>query len=259
MKPSSIGLLGILGILAVGCTLPFEEVEALDIHFGPQKAPRRSCDTLTEAEMRRAAEAAEAALGMVDLRLAEAWSDTAAFAVFAGAAARGLAWAAGPAVKSVTTHWGEGTGGSDRVQIEFDAGALRDTWVRVTVAANERTGLSAPDVFYFGHLAGAVAGAGSPADLAVDARDLAAIRRRAASPPAGRAPLADPFDVNRDGTVDLFDVAVTRSNQRHTLSAFTAPAAPAPPAAAAARSPFAAPTRRTPTRRPADYLLAPPP
>lgn len=88
MKPSSIGLLGILGILAVGCTLPFEEVEALDIHFGPQKAPRRSCDTLTEAEMRRAAEAAEAALGMVDLTLAEAWSDTAAFAVFAGAAAR---------------------------------------------------------------------------------------------------------------------------------------------------------------------------
>lgn len=88
MRPALFGLLGALGLLAVGCTLPFEEGDILDELAEPQKPARRSCDTLTEAETRLAAQAGEAGLERADLSLADAWSDTAVFAVFAGAAAQ---------------------------------------------------------------------------------------------------------------------------------------------------------------------------
>ena len=54
------------------------------------------------------------------------------------------------------------SGRSDRVSMVFD-NAIRNTWLRATVPANSRTGLSAPDVFYVANLAGDTGGRGAPA------------------------------------------------------------------------------------------------
>ena len=69
--------------------------------------------------------------------------------------------------------------------LTFADGAIRNTWLRVTVLANARTGLARPDVFYFGNLVGEtgeVAAAATGAVPAasggrVNALDLGAVKR----------------------------------------------------------------------------------
>jgi hypothetical protein len=44
--------------------------------------------------------------------------------------------------------------GTDRVTLICPDGAVKNTWLQVTVLANQRTGLSTPESFYFGSLVG---------------------------------------------------------------------------------------------------------
>jgi len=117
-------------------------------------------------------------------------------------------------------------------------------------------GLATPQRFYVGHLTGNVVGGGG-SDLAVDARDFAAVRRRAAAfgdAVITKTGVIDPMDVNADGLVDFTDVAIVRANVGHRLAPLIAPAAAVPPAAAA--TPGTEPARRgTPSRRAADFVL----
>ena len=135
----------------------------------------------------------------------------------------------GPAPSSVSVRRGAGAEGADRVTLRWPDGAIRNAWVRVTVLANERTGLAAPDVFSFGSLVGesGVGGAGAP--LAVNALDLAATRAAMFS----SVPLTSRFDFNRDGKVNALDLATVRANYLQTLPL------PAPPPAAAGGQPTA--------------------
>jgi hypothetical protein len=48
-------------------------------------------------------------------------------------------------------------GGSDRIEITWAAGAIRDTWLEVQVLANANTGLAASDVHFWGNLVGETA------------------------------------------------------------------------------------------------------
>jgi uncharacterized delta-60 repeat protein len=160
---------------------------------------------------------------MVDL---PSGSATAAdFEVVAGTGGDPSTWApvAAPAVRS---RLNAGTHRAERVTLTWPDGLLRNTWVRVTVKANTRTGLAAPDVFYFGNLVGEVGDAAAPAGLpaTVDARD--AVLTRAALSRRG-ATAASRYDFNRDGRVNADDLAIALRATGRSLPALTAPAAAA--------------------------------
>jgi hypothetical protein len=87
--------------------------------------------------------------------------------------------------------------------------AVANGWLEVTVGANERTHLAAPDVFYFGNLIGETGGANEPDVLGVNAVDVG--RVRAAQLSAGDASINNPYDFNRDGRVNVLDMGIVRS------------------------------------------------
>jgi hypothetical protein len=125
-------------------------------------------------------------------------------------------WAAAPA-PSVLVRRGAGTSGSDRLSFTWPDGAVRNTWLQVTIKSSDRTGLAAPDVFYFGNLVG---DAGGAIPGVVDAADVLAVRgARSVGVPGD---IANPFDFNRDGRVNILDEMIARANQRRTLPLITA-------------------------------------
>jgi hypothetical protein len=141
-------------------------------------------------------------------------------------------WAPAPRPSYWQNRAGGGAGGSDRTTFLWADGAIRNQWLRVTVPATGRSGLAAPDVFYFGNLVGE---SGDVEGLRVNALDLSAVKRamNTDSTVSGR------FDFNRDGRVNALDLSAVRSNLNHALRGAippppAAPAAPASPAPAAA-------------------------
>jgi hypothetical protein len=158
-----------------------------------------------------------------------------------GAAAAG--WADGPAPSLVNIRRGAGVGGSDRVTLCWPDGAIKNTWLQVTVKANADTGLAADDVFYFGNLVGETGDSATAAR--VNALDLAAVKR--ALGPVGM-PVGNLMDFNRDGRVNALDLAAVKQNLGRTLGLAAAPAAPAvAPASVAVFSddPVASPLKTT--------------
>src|SRR5205807_189471 len=98
-------------------------------------------------------------------------------------------------------------------------------WLRVTVNADANTGLSQPDVFYFGN---AIGDSGdSTSNAIVNASDELNARhnqRNFLNP----APIDFAYDFNRDKKVDATDQLIARHNQTNFLTALkliTAPTA----------------------------------
>jgi len=120
-------------------------------------------------------------------------------------------WAAAPAPQAVTII--PVPGPNSVYSITWADGAVRNTWLRVTVKANANTGLSAPDVFYFGNLVGETGDASSP--LRVSAADLGGVKAHLNSD-AGRD---NRYDINRDGVVNALDLGAVRANYGRSLSA----------------------------------------
>ena len=89
---------------------------------------------------------------------------------------------------------------------------MRNGWLEVAVKAGARTGLKAPDVFYFGNLVADTSGAGST--LAVTGSDVLATRAAVGRPSA----LAGRFDFNRDGRVNAIDIGLVRAAAGRTLA-----------------------------------------
>jgi hypothetical protein len=133
-----------------------------------------------------------------------------------GASPNIAGWANGPAPTSVTVRRGAGVDGSDRVTIIWADGAIRKTWLQVTVRANMRTGLAAPEVFYFGSLVGET---GNAATAVVNATDISLTRSQLAS---GGAGITSRYDFNRDGRVNAGDIAAVRAAQFTTIPIFSA-------------------------------------
>ena len=131
-------------------------------------------------------------------------------------------WPAATPPSGVTVRRGAGTGGSDRVTITWPDGAITNRWLQVTVPATTRTGLSAPDVFYFGNLVGDTAD-----DLSVftvNSQDVARTRNAALD----AATLATEYDHDRSGrTVNSEDMVISRNAQRRSLPVLSAPGTPA--------------------------------
>jgi subtilisin family serine protease len=123
-------------------------------------------------------------------------------------------WQPAPTPRAVSVRRGEGVDGSDRVTLTFADGAIKNTWLRVTVLANDHTGLAAPDVFYFGNAVGETGD--SAADAAVNLFDVVAVRSHLF---AGATPATNRFDLDRDGRVNSMDLVIA-------LRARTDPALP---------------------------------
>ena len=116
---------------------------------------------------------------------------------------------------------GAGLNGSDRITITFVEGIIKNIWLRVTVFPTFRTGLAAPDVFYFGNLIGETGD--SATSLRVNALDLSAVKRAL----NGNSIVAGRFDFNRDGRVNALDLAAVRGNLNRALPVLAPPAAAA--------------------------------
>jgi RHS repeat-associated protein len=149
------------------------------------------------------------------------------------------AWASAP-TPTLSVTPGTGVGGSDRVTLIWPDGAVRNTWLQVTLLSNLRTGLAAPDVFYFGTLIGETGD--DPRATFVGARDMVAVRRNFGS--VASSPARDRFDFNKDGLVDAVDVVLQRWNVGRTLPLMSAPAVAAPASAPVAPPATVAPPRR---------------
>jgi hypothetical protein len=152
------------------------------------------------------------------------------FSLRAGTSADVNPWTPAPAPSSVTVRRGAGTDGSDRVTLTWPDGAVRNTWLQVTMLPTARTGLAAASVSYFGSLVGNTDPTGAPyfGLVKVGIDDLWYLRRAEA---ARGAPPAGYFDINRDGVVNVVDEAIVRANFGRTLEQFSllSEAAPAPP------------------------------
>jgi uncharacterized delta-60 repeat protein len=145
------------------------------------------------------------------------------------------AWTEGPRPASVTVQRGRGDEQSDRITLiwnDYDPRsgapdqAVANGWLEVTVRPDGPR-LAAAYVFRIGNLIGET-GDAPPTDVVgsaarVDARDV--IRTVSA-----RRGYSDEFDFDRDGRVDVLDVAAVRANFGQQLATPQDP--PAPPAPA---------------------------
>jgi hypothetical protein len=120
-------------------------------------------------------------------------------------------------------------GAATRVTIVWRDRSIRNSWLEVTALASAATGLAAPDVFYFGNLAGDAAAEGGSVERVTlaDVSAPAANFTRAAT-------VDDPNDVDRNGRVNRADARAARRNLGAELYAAgpfggTADSAPAPP------------------------------
>jgi len=116
-------------------------------------------------------------------------------------------WSDAPAVLHFDVR-GAGAGGSHRVAIIWPDHAIQDTWLQVTVLANQDTGLAGPDVFYFGNLRGDADGNGF-----VDGLDYNSWQNGYGQSPA--TPATGDFTCN--GAVDGLDYNAWQNGYGHSL------------------------------------------
>jgi hypothetical protein len=159
-------------------------------------------------------------------------------------------WTPAPTPTFITGYLGSGVDGSTRLEIVFDDNDVQNEWLQVTLHANANTDLLTPDVFYFGNAIGEAGD--SPNSAAVNAIDELAAR---AAP--GPATLANPYDFNRDGVVDLTDQVIARSHATFFLNqlALIAPPALASGAALTSGGPLAVASLEKPVTTPPSLPL----
>ena len=145
------------------------------------------------------------------------------FAFKSGTDADPSTWADLAVPPTVTVRFSAGVAGATRVSLTWPDGTIVGRWLQVTVKNTPVTGLTNPDVFYFGNLPGETGDATT--DAAVTAADVLAVR--AALRQTGRA-VTDPNDFNRDGVIDATDFATARRWMGSSLH-LLAPASAAPP------------------------------
>ncbi len=153
------------------------------------------------------------------------------FATWNGIDATGFA--AITATPTITFIPNGGLAGVGRVKIEFADREVFNTWLRITVLANNTTDLPSNDVFYFGHAVGDMnlGNIGTPITIRTNATDISAVRQNQ-SPAPDSVPVTNIYDVNKDGRVDTTDSQILRQNQyiSEITRYFTAPSSLSIPA-----------------------------
>ena len=126
-------------------------------------------------------------------------------------------WAAAAAPTSITVRPGEGPGGSDRVTILWADNAIEKQWMQLTVKATANTGLTIPDVFYFGNAIGETGN--SPSDAEVTPADEIEVRNNPHTLNTNPAGATDTCDFNRDSKVGPTDAIIVRDNGTSSMTA----------------------------------------
>jgi len=117
-------------------------------------------------------------------------------------------WADAPAPTSLAVREGAGIDGSDRITITWSNQAIVGQWLQVTVLANETTGLSNDDVFYFGNAIGEV---GDSTEHAMVTTADEIVARNSYRGLADPALIDEPADFNRDRLVNVADRLIARN------------------------------------------------
>jgi hypothetical protein len=117
-------------------------------------------------------------------------------------------WTAAPVPSSVIVRAGAGTGGSDRIEVTWASGDIKNTWLQVQVNATASTGLTSIDVFFWGNRVGDTGTGATAGTFVTSAADWTE-----ATANAGLAGLASPYDFNRDGVVSAVDWLIVSNNR----------------------------------------------
>ncbi|MCC7377404.1 MAG: hypothetical protein IT581_22275 [Verrucomicrobiales bacterium] len=128
-------------------------------------------------------------------------------------------WASAETPMVVAVRRGAGIYGSARVTLIWNANnrdavrnlheAVIGQWLEITVLPTAVTGLSAPDVFYFGNAIGETGD--HPDNAQVTSSDEALVVQNFRSATTNPAPLTSPYDFDRDRSVNSNDRTLTRS------------------------------------------------
>jgi uncharacterized delta-60 repeat protein len=153
---------------------------------------------------------------MIDVRnLANAAALSAAdFAFKIGNDNSPQAWPVAPAPSSILVRNGAGVADSDRIELvwpDYDpanptSGGIGKTWLEVTVLPTANTGLTVPQVFYFGNAIG------ETGNSAANARVTDIDSQRVHDNFAATAAITNTFDFNRDQQADAADEAIAQNN-----------------------------------------------
>jgi hypothetical protein len=118
-------------------------------------------------------------------------------------------WTTAPAPASLVVISTGGVSGSDRVEITWASGAIRNKWLEVQVLATGDTGLASPDVFFWGNRIGD-SGTSTPATTfsttSVDTAQTNASQ-------TGTLNITNLRDFNRLAGVTSIDTAIANANQ----------------------------------------------
>jgi PhoPQ-activated pathogenicity-related protein len=98
--------------------------------------------------------------------------------------------------------------GSDRVEIVWAAGQIRNKYLQVIVAANSRTGLSSSDAFFFGNRVGDSGTSTPPTIFQTTSIDAAQVNATI----TGSAAITNLRDFNRSGDVTSTDGAIVNAS-----------------------------------------------
>ena len=150
------------------------------------------------------------------------------FTSWDGISAAGFVPLSSAAVPSVAISSG-GVGGASQVRITFPDNTVQNTWLKIEVAANDKTALATKDVFYFGNVIADFNVGNTTTRLRVNAVDTGAVRSNQSILP-NSVGVTNIYDVNRDGRVNALDTSLVRSNQQiiGLVAPLTAPAGRGP-------------------------------
>ncbi len=134
-------------------------------------------------------------------------------------------WSAAPSPSAISVRMGAGQGGSDRLEITFGTGLIKNQWIEVDVHSGGNTGLSADDVFYFGSVVGDSGAADTVLLAKTDGNDYNVPFNNIAGL---TTPVWNLADYTKDGKVDGNDATTAISNifSLHYIADPTGPFAP---------------------------------
>lgn len=130
-------------------------------------------------------------------------------------------WQLGPAPNTINVLAGDVLGGiPDRIVMTWPDNAIENRWLRITLLANENTGLLTQQVYYIGHLHGEVNGVVTGGRFLVQLADMGQIRAHVGT----RAPIDSPYDLDKNSLHQMADVGRARRAIGGQLRVITIPA-----------------------------------
>lgn len=91
-----------------------------------------------------------------------------------------------------------------RIRIEWEDNAIQNTWLQVTIHANENTGLNAPVILYIGHVLAEIDGVSPYRRTSID---VGLMRKEVRNT---LVPIDNPYDIDKDRRVTSIDVGILR-------------------------------------------------